>query len=57
MKQITVRIENELNDDLDSISKEMDRSINYVVVMLLQQAIREKKRKRKVRENGEKEKI
>jgi hypothetical protein len=50
MKQITSRISDETFNELDQISISTERSISYTISVLLQQAIKERLRKR----NGKK---
>lgn len=47
MKQITSRIPDILYDEISNIADDLDRSVSYTISLLLQQAVKEKNRKRR----------
>jgi hypothetical protein len=46
MRQITVRIEDDLFSRIEALSSDADRSVNYMISKLLDQAVRERERKK-----------
>jgi hypothetical protein len=46
MRQITVRIEDDLFSKIEVLSSDADRSVNYMISKLLEQAVKERERKK-----------
>jgi hypothetical protein len=51
MKRVSIVLEENLFDSIKKISDDIDRSMNYTISLLLQQAVKEKNRKRNAKKS------